>query len=256
MIWLVRVGGVSVVEDLDEKLLPALMTYLQPHYDEADKYMAIAAVSDLTVELGEDMPRMGEFLDTILTEVQETDSVKIMHNGAFTIGVLASELGKSQPEVLQSALDVLGPIYDRTDDEGVHDNICGAVARIILSGVDKLDDFGQVMELLLRGTPLRRDFAEQEHLFNAIFYLFGEVEMDSLAPFMGHMFELFGSVIMIEDEEVMPESIRMQILGLVIALLESEEIREGIQEVIASLPEDPRKNLEEMMEFAAENPVV
>ena len=70
-----------------------------------------------------------------------------------------------------SILSVLHPLFENQSFPGTTDNASGAVARLILAHPNAVP-LDQVLPVFLNALPLKSDFAENEPVFESLFYLF------------------------------------------------------------------------------------
>ena len=95
-------------------------------------------------------------------------------NAAFAIGSLIWNTQTDLSSQYMSVLGALHPLFataaDGTRKENAQDNAAGAVARMILKNTSAVP-LEQVLPIFLQALPLKRDFAETEMTFNALFAL-------------------------------------------------------------------------------------
>lgn len=96
-------------------------------------------------------------------------------NAAFAIGSLIWNSSTDLSSQYMTVLGALHPLFataaDGTRKENAQDNAAGAVARMILKNVNAVP-LDQVLPIFLHALPLKRDFAESEMTFSALFSLF------------------------------------------------------------------------------------
>lgn len=154
-------------------LLPLFMGKLKKHSSTTDKSYAIGTLAEVAQGLGP--AGIGPFcrplLQVFLNGMRDRDS-EVRSNAVFGLGLLI----QNAPEILapeyQSLLEALSAMLAREDSRHAKDNICGAVARLILAGVTAVP-LASVLPVLLRQLPLGEDFEENVSVFRCICYLYG-----------------------------------------------------------------------------------
>lgn len=116
-----------------------------------------------------------EKLFTLFLRALSDPEAEVQSNAAFAIGSL---IWNTQTDLSSQYMNVLGALHplfataaDGTRKENAQDNAAGAVARMILKNVSALP-LDQVLPVFLQALPLKRDFAESEMTFSALFSLF------------------------------------------------------------------------------------
>jgi hypothetical protein len=99
----------------------------------------------------------------------EDDEVR--SNAAFATGMLCYFTKEDISAAYPSLLTKLAPLFSDQAMPFVTDNACGAVARMIRSRIHAVP-MDQVFPALLNAMPLKRDFAENETVFDCLFELF------------------------------------------------------------------------------------
>lgn len=92
-----------------------------------------------------------------------------------------------------NVLGALHPLFaasaDGTRKENAQDNAAGAVARMIIKNSSALP-LDQVLPIFVGALPLKRDFAESEWVFNALFSLF-QAQNPIILQNLDHLLRVF-----------------------------------------------------------------
>lgn len=153
-------------------LLPLFMGKLKKQSSTTDKSYAIGTLAEVVQGLGQ--AGVGPFcrplLQVFLSGMRDRDS-EVRSNAVFGLGLLI----QNAPDILApdfpSLLEALSAMLSREDSRHAKDNICGAVARLILAGVAAVP-MADVFPALLQHLPLEEDFEENATVFHCICYLY------------------------------------------------------------------------------------
>lgn len=154
-------------------LLPLFMGKLKKQSSTADKSYAVGTLAEVAQGLGQEGigPFCRPLLQVFLNGMRDQDG-EVRSNAVFGLGVLI----RSAPNILQpeypALLEALSTMLAREDNRHAKDNICGAVAKLILVGVAVVP-VAQVLPVLLQQLPLQEDFEENVSIFQCICYLYG-----------------------------------------------------------------------------------
>ncbi|KAK8769928.1 hypothetical protein V5799_013607 [Amblyomma americanum] len=154
-------------------LLPFFFGKLKKQNSTSDKSYAVGTLAEVAQGLGQ--AGIGPFckplLSVFLAGMRDRDS-EVRSNAVFGLGVLI----QNAPDILApeypSLLGALSSMLAREDNRHAKDNICGAVARLILVGANSVP-MDQVFPVLLQQLPLEEDFEENVSVFQCICYLYG-----------------------------------------------------------------------------------
>lgn len=108
-------------------------------------------------------------LPLYLTGVQD-EYEEARQNSVFGIGELVLYSGEKSYPHFPQVLQALSQIVSIEKDEGVLDNICGALARMITSN-SALVPLDHVIPVFIEKIPLRKDFHENNAVFKAFHVL-------------------------------------------------------------------------------------
>lgn len=135
-----------------------------------------------------------EKLFTLFLSALADPEAEVQSNAAFAIGSLIwntqTDLSSQYMTVLGALHPLFNPSGDGTRKENAQDNAAGAVARMILKNQAAVP-LEQVLPIFLQALPLKRDWAESEWTFNAIFQLF-QAQHPIILQNLDHILAVFG----------------------------------------------------------------
>uniref|UniRef100_A0A674I963 Importin 4 n=2 Tax=Terrapene triunguis TaxID=2587831 RepID=A0A674I963_9SAUR len=149
--------------------LPLLLNKMKPSCSVAERSFAVGTLAETLGGLGRaTAPFVPRLLPPFLGAARDSDP-EVRSNGVFALGVLAEHGGEAlhYPKIL--ALLAGGSAQEPS--ARVRDNVCGAVARMVLSQPQALP-LSQVFPALLRSLPLTEDFEENKTVFRCISFLY------------------------------------------------------------------------------------
>lgn len=210
-------------------LLSLFMGKLKKHSSTTDKSYAIGTLAEVVQGLGQ--AGVGPFcralLQVFLSGMRDRDS-EVRSNAVFGLGLLI----QNAPEILApefpSLLEAMSAMLSHEDNRHAKDNICGAVARLILAGVTAVP-MASVFPALLRQLPLEEDFEENVTVFQCICYLYGikhDEFVKNLSPIIRVILRVIGT------DQVNPDT-KGNLLGLVKSM--SLEIPNEVQTALQAL---------------------
>uniref|UniRef100_A0A674ICS3 Importin 4 n=1 Tax=Terrapene triunguis TaxID=2587831 RepID=A0A674ICS3_9SAUR len=150
--------------------LPLLLNKMKPSCSVAERSFAVGTLAETLGGLGRaTAPFVPRLLPPFLGAARDSDP-EVRSNGVFALGVLAEHGGEAlhYPKIL--ALLAGGSAQEPS--ARVRDNVCGAVARMVLTGDLSNGVSPQVFPALLRSLPLTEDFEENKTVFRCISFLY------------------------------------------------------------------------------------
>ncbi|KAL3195368.1 hypothetical protein MRX96_015838 [Rhipicephalus microplus] len=209
-------------------LLPFFMGKLKRHSSTSDRSYAVGTLAEVAASMGEE--GIGPFcrpLQQIFLNGMRDPNGEVRSNAVYGLGVLI----KNAREILQpeypALLEALSTMLAREDNRHAKDNICGAVAKLLLVGVTVVP-VEQIFPVLLQQLPLQEDFEENDSVFHCICYLCGighEVVMKNLPAILRIILKV------IQTDQITIET-RVNLLHLVksLSLSYPQEIQAILQE--------------------------
>lgn len=117
------------------------------------------------------------YLAGVLDEYEEA-----RQNAVFGLGEMVLYSGEKAYPHFPGTLQALSQIVSVEQEEGVLDNICGALARMILSN-NALVPLEHVLPVFVQKLPLRKDFHENNAVFKALLVLLAQ----NIEAFLPHL---------------------------------------------------------------------
>ncbi|XP_023563485.1 importin-4 isoform X2 [Octodon degus] len=151
--------------------LPFLLCKTKQSCTVAEKSFAVGTLAESIQGLGAASAQfVSRLLPVLLSSAQEADP-EVRSNAVFGLGVLAEFGGRPAQDHFPKLLGLLLPLLARERHDRVHDNICGALARLLMASPTKKPE-PQVLAALLHALPLREDLEEWVtigHLFSFLY---------------------------------------------------------------------------------------
>ncbi|KAF0294994.1 Importin-4 [Amphibalanus amphitrite] len=169
-------------------LYPQLLNKTKRTRSDSERSFAVGCLAECLEFLGEEAVRQlfAQLLAIFLAAAGDTDSDDVQSNAVFGLGELARRAGgETSRSEFPAMLSALSGALGSTKKHRTRDNICGAVARLILVDTDAVP-MDQVFPVFVSCLPLREDFTENETVFRCLAHLYGRRH-----PCLGgHMAEL------------------------------------------------------------------
>nr|XP_048676131.1 importin-4 isoform X3 [Caretta caretta] len=151
--------------------LPLLLNKMKPSCSVAERSFAVGTLAETLGGLGRaTAPFVPRLLPAFLRAARDPDP-EVRSNGIFALGVLAEHGGEALLPHYPKILALLAGGSTQESSARVRDNVCGAVARMVLSQPQALP-LSQVFPALLRSLPLTEDFEENKTVFRCISFLY------------------------------------------------------------------------------------
>uniref|UniRef100_A0A9L0RYF5 Importin 4 n=1 Tax=Equus caballus TaxID=9796 RepID=A0A9L0RYF5_HORSE len=151
--------------------LPLLLCKTKQGCTVAEKSFAVGTLAESIQGLGTASAQfVSRLLPVLLSTAREADP-EVRSNAIFGLGVLAEHGGRPAQEHFPKLLGLLLPLLARERHDRVHDNICGALARLLMASPTRKPE-PQVLAALLHALPLKEDLEEWVtigHLFSFLY---------------------------------------------------------------------------------------
>ncbi|KAH0626147.1 hypothetical protein JD844_000940, partial [Phrynosoma platyrhinos] len=151
-------------------LLPLLLNKMKPSSSFSDKSFAVGTMAETIQGLGQAssafVPRL---LPLLMGAARDVDK-EVRSNAVFGLGVLAEHGGQPMHEHYPKLLGLLSNIISQEQNSRVADNVCGAVARMVIANPGGVP-IGQVFPVLLHALPLKEDYEEYQTIFRCINFI-------------------------------------------------------------------------------------
>ncbi|XP_032477532.1 importin-4 isoform X2 [Phocoena sinus] len=151
--------------------LPLLLCKTKQGCTVAEKSFAVGTLAESIQGLGAASAQfVSRLLPVLLSTAREADP-EVRSNAVFGLGVLAEHGGRPAQEHFPKLLGLLLPLLARERHDRVHDNVCGALARLLMASPTRKPE-PQVLAALLHALPLKEDLEEWVtlgHLFSFLY---------------------------------------------------------------------------------------
>ncbi|XP_051051602.1 importin-4 isoform X2 [Phodopus roborovskii] len=139
--------------------LPLLLCKMKQSCTVAEKSFAVGTLAESIQGMG---PASAQFVSrlfpVLLNAAREADP-EVRSNAIFGLGVLVEHGGCPAQEHFPKLLGLLLPLLARERHDRVRDNICGALARLLMASPERKAE-PQVLATLLHALPLKEDMEE------------------------------------------------------------------------------------------------
>ncbi|XP_008838051.1 importin-4 isoform X2 [Nannospalax galili] len=139
--------------------LPLLLCKTKQGCTVAEKSFAVGTLAESIQGLGAASAQfVSRLFPVLLSSAREADP-EVRSNAIFGLGVLAEHGGRPAQDHFPKLLGLLLPLLARERHDRVRDNICGALARLLMASPARKPE-PQVLAALLHALPLREDMEE------------------------------------------------------------------------------------------------
>lgn len=217
--------------------LPLLLCKTKQGCTVAEKSFAVGTLAESIQGLGGASAQfVSRLLPVLLSTAREADP-EVRSNAVFGLGVLAEHGGRPAQEYFPKLLGLLLPLLARERHDRVRDNICGALARLLMASPTRKPE-PQVLAALLHALPLKEDLEEWVtigHLFSFLYQSSPDQVVD-VAP------ELLRICSLILAENKIPPDTKATLLLLLTFL--ARQHTDSFHSALGSLPGDKAQELQ------------
>ncbi|XP_047592847.1 importin-4 isoform X3 [Lutra lutra] len=217
--------------------LPLLLCKTKQGCTVAEKSFAVGTLAESIQGLGGASAQfVSRLLPVLLSTAREADP-EVRSNAVFGLGVLAEHGGRPAQEYFPKLLGLLLPLLARERHDRVRDNICGALARLLMASPTRKPE-PQVLAALLHALPLKEDLEEWVtigHLFSFLYQSSPDQVVD-VAP------ELLRICSLILAENTIPPDTKATLLLLLTFL--AQQHTDSFHSALGSLPIDKAQELQ------------
>lgn len=151
--------------------LPLLLAKAKKNCTVAEKSFAIGSIAEIVQALGKSSAQfIPQLLPVAMSGARDSDD-EVRSNSLFAIGVLAEHGKEAVFEHYPALLGILSSVFSHEENPTVMDNVCGAVARMMMTNLACVP-VAQVFPVLLRALPLREDFEENSTVYSCVAFLY------------------------------------------------------------------------------------
>ncbi|XP_056015924.1 importin-4-like isoform X2 [Ostrea edulis] len=145
----------------------------------SERSFSIGTIAEIIQAAGSaTVPFLQKLYPLFIKFVKDSDE-EVCSNAVFGLGCLCASCGNhltgQYPEILKILLETM----NKSSNERVHDNVCAATCRMIMTGTSSLP-LDQVLPTVLQCLPLKEDFEENKTVFECICQLYGRGEQELL----------------------------------------------------------------------------
>ncbi|XP_037690560.1 importin-4 isoform X2 [Choloepus didactylus] len=220
--------------------LPLLLCKTKQGCTVAEKSFAVGTLAESIQGLGAASAQfVSRLLPVLLSAAREADP-EVRSNAIFGLGVLAEHGGHPAQEYFPKLLGLLLPLLARERHDRVRDNICGALARLLMASPTRKPE-PQVLAALLHALPLKEDLEEWVtigHLFSFLYQSSPDQVVD-VAP------ELLRICSLVLADNKIPPDTKASLLLLLTFL--AKQHADNFQTALGSLPGDKAQELQAML---------
>eukprot|EP01061_Rhynchopus_euleeides_P036900 TRINITY_DN6235_c3_g1_i1.p1 TRINITY_DN6235_c3_g1~~TRINITY_DN6235_c3_g1_i1.p1 ORF type:complete len:1109 (+),score=520.97 TRINITY_DN6235_c3_g1_i1:410-3328(+) len=222
-----------------DELLPGLLSYLNPSRPHTDHYMALAALGEICVVLGDKVFGHTEnFIQICLKALKSSDS-GVRSNACFTLGVVCEGGAQQAVPLFPQALPALGEVITRSGEmEQAVDNAVSAVCRLIKTAPAACF-LEQTLPGVLQHVPLKTDFAENENVYGTLIGLLN-TSLDACKPHFLQIVTAFTRAVVLDSTEA---SLKMQLSGALQNLANVPEARAAMKTLPADMQQELQKHV-------------
>uniref|UniRef100_A0A8C5L657 Importin 4 n=1 Tax=Jaculus jaculus TaxID=51337 RepID=A0A8C5L657_JACJA len=219
--------------------LPLLLCKTKQGCTVAEKSFAVGTLAESIQGLGAASAQfVSRLFPVLLTSAREADA-EVRSNAIFGLGVLAEHGGHPAQDHFPKVLGFLLPLLARERHDRVRDNICGALARLLMASPTRKPE-PQVLAALLHALPLKEDLEEWVtigHLFNFLYH--SSPKVVDVAP------ELLRICSLILTDNRIPPDTKATLLLLLTFL--AKQHTDCFHTALGSLPADKAQELQAML---------
>lgn len=234
---LAAVAGGDAFAPFFAGFLPLLLCKTKQSCTVAEKSFAVGTLAESIQGLGAASAQfVSRLLPVLLSAAREADA-EVRSNAIFGLGVLAEHGGRPAQEHFPKLRGLLLPLLARERHERVRDNICGALARLLMASPTRKAE-PQVLAALLHALPLKEDLEEWVtigHLFSFLYQSSPDQVVD-VAP------ELLRICSLIQGDSRVPADTKAALLLLLTFLVKQHA--DSFYSALGSLPGDKAQELQ------------
>ncbi|XP_028643192.1 importin-4 [Grammomys surdaster] len=220
--------------------LPLLLCKTKQSCTVAEKSFAVGTLAESIQGLGAASAQfVSRLFPVLLNSAREADP-EVRSNAIFGLGVLAEHGGCPARDHFPKLLGLLLPLLARERHDRVRDNICGALARLLIANPTGKTD-PQVLATLLHALPLKEDMEE----WITIGHLFSFVHQNSPEQVVDVASELLRICSLILPDNRVPPDTKAALLLLLTVL--AKQHTDSFHTALGSLPDDKARELQAML---------
>lgn len=177
--------------------LPLLLSKTKPNNSLAEKSFAIGTIAETVQQLGTSCAQFLPRLFPVMLSGAKEEDEEVRSNAIFGLGVLVEQGKEAAYDQYPKVLTLLSAAIAREQNARTMDNICGAVARMIITNAEGVP-IDQVLPVMLRAMPLKDDLAENVTVFKCITFLYSK-SPEKVIKHLGDIVRISGQVLGTND---------------------------------------------------------
>ncbi|XP_020823937.1 importin-4 [Phascolarctos cinereus] len=220
--------------------LPLLLRKAKPSCSVAEKSFAVGTLAEAMQGLGASSAQFVSRLLPVLLGAARDSDAEVRSNAVFGLGVLMEHGACPALEHFHKILGFLSSLIAREQHDRVRDNICGALARLLMANHTGRPQ-KQVLTTLFQALPLKEDLEEwvtMGKFFTFLYQSFPEQVVD-VAP------EILTICSLTLSASKVPQDTKAALLLLLTHLAQQHTDR--FQAVLGSLPPDKAQELQAVL---------
>ncbi|CAG8690182.1 1184_t:CDS:10, partial [Ambispora leptoticha] len=181
----------------------------------SDRSMAIGCLGECVLGLKSAVTEFTEQLLTLFMKALADEDDEVRSNAAYSIGLLCQHTTVNITPQYNNILAALHPLFVKKSTTNVTDNACGAVCRMMLVHPEAIP-IDQVLPVLIQTLPLKKDYQENEPVYQCIFQLF-RANNNIVLNHITDLLNVFAQVLSPPEDQLL-ESTRNELIELIRAL--------------------------------------
>ncbi|KAF9916975.1 hypothetical protein BX616_002266, partial [Lobosporangium transversale] len=178
--------------------IPHIAKYYKKSKPSSERSMAIGSLGEIANGMGSGITEFTEQLFPLFVKALSDEEDEVRSNGAFAIGALCQNTTIDLSSQYPTLLTALYPLFQGQALPNVTDNACGAVARMIMRHPEAVP-LDQVLPVFVQALPLKRDFEENEPVYQLLFSLI-RTQNSWVGNNLPRLLQIFTEVLSKEDE--------------------------------------------------------
>nr|XP_048300005.1 importin-4 [Myodes glareolus] len=220
--------------------LPLLLSKMKQSCTAAEKSFAVGTLAESIQGLGTASAQFVSRLFPILLNTAREADPEVRSNAVFGLGVLVEHGGGPAQDYFPKLVGLLLPLLARERHDRVRDNICGALARLLMASPARKAD-PQVLAALLHALPLKEDM-EEWITMGCLFSFLHQNSPDQVVDVAPELFRICS--VILADDRILPDA-KGALLQLLTFL--AKEHAESFHAALGSLPADKAQELQAML---------
>jgi len=151
--------------------LPMFVNLTRKQASDAQRSFGVGMLADCMSVAGPCLQTYAQQLLTLLLTLARDDNAEVRNNAIFGLGELVYHGRDCVFPYYGEILQTLSTAVASETNPGALDNICGALARLIITNTDAIP-LQQVIPVFVRYLPLREDFEENKWVYQSLSLLY------------------------------------------------------------------------------------